>query len=51
MQVLVEYYSVKVWLQGIDNEKTRQTYAQDLRRMSKVTGPTLIRMLDEVSRL
>ena len=51
MQVLFEYYSVKVWLQRIDNERTRQACTQNLRRMSKVTGPTLVRMLDEVSRL
>jgi hypothetical protein len=41
---------VQVWLEGLEKDKTHETYAQALKRLSEVSGLTPIEMLQGARR-
>jgi hypothetical protein len=41
---------VTLWLEGLEKQKTRETYAQALKRLSEVSGSSPFRMLEDARR-
>jgi hypothetical protein len=47
LSVLEQQDPVELWLQGLEKQKTRDTYRQALKRLSDVSGASPFRMLED----